>query len=132
MQDERSGTMPQDLGEAWEVISNVHIGLPVIQRGCGPRLFYLVKETGGDLKRFIDTGLTEVSEFHVLSEEEERGLAGQWEGRGLTVTYHSQKMDYMNEGFTVIYMRVSDPDSGANISIIPWFLLHGRPYPVFV
>ena len=54
-----------------------------------------------------------------------------WERNGLRAAYHRQQIDYMNWKATVTYLRVCDPATGTSISLIPWFMLPGRPYPVF-
>jgi len=38
----------------------------------------------------------------------------------------------MNQNVKIKYLQVSNPETGINISLIPWFSLPGRPYPIFL
>jgi len=116
----------------WKNLNKNHSGIPLILVDDESCLYYLVKDLHEELEKFIRTGKTQVKEFHVFPEEEELEMARQWENLGLTVTYHSQQLWYMSCRFKVTYLKVSSPDNGMSISLVPWFVLPGRPFPVFV
>ena len=49
---------------------------------------------------------------------------------GLTVTYHRQQVELVDR-ITIAYMKVEDPKTNLSVSMTPWFLVAGRPYPIF-
>lgn len=69
--------------------------------------------------------------MHVFSEEREQALIGGWKKLGLKVTHQYQQLEYMGRRVTIAYLKVRNPKTGVSISMIPWFMLPGRPYPVF-
>ena len=48
----------------------------------------------------------------------------------MTVTYHRQQVE-LEDRITITYMKVQNPQTDLSISIIPWFVVAGRPYPIF-
>jgi hypothetical protein len=38
----------------------------------------------------------------------------------------------MESSVIIKYLQVLNPKTDVSISLIPWFLLSGRPYPVFI
>jgi hypothetical protein len=41
-------------------------------------------------------------------------------------------MEYMHRKVTITYPQVSNHATGTKVSLIPWFLLPERPYPIFI
>jgi len=95
-------------------------------------LYLLIKDIHKDLNDFILSGIAQAYELHVFSEAQEKEMIGHWARFGLKATYRSQKITYMNTDIAIIYLHVRDPVAGVGISLILWFMLPGRPYPVFV
>jgi hypothetical protein len=57
-------------------------------------------------------------------------MTGLWTGLGMTVTYHRQQVELVDR-ITIAYMKVQNPQTGLSISMMPWFVVVGRPYPIF-
>ena len=95
-------------------------------------LYVLIKDTRKDLEDFLLSGRAEADEFHALSDEHEQSIADLCVRLGLTATYHNQAMDYMHRRFMVTYPKIRNPANAKSITLIPWFMLPGRPYPLFV
>jgi hypothetical protein len=108
---------------------------PVIVVDVPSKLFYiLIKDLNAELAKYILTGKSNMTEFHVLPEDQEKSIVNYWKGLGLTVTYRSQQIEYMKHTATIVFPQVLDPKSDENVkvSLIPWFMLPGRPFPMFV
>jgi len=84
------------------------------------------------LEDFILTGKTDASELHVFSRDNEFSMISNWARLGFDATYRSQQIDYMGHRLTIKYLNVRNPNTGVNISLIPWFMLPGRRYLIFV
>jgi len=123
--------IPQNTNEIQAFITDILQNIPVVFSDNKLGLYFLIKDLSKDLESFINTGKTELTEFSLFSKEQECAMATHWESLELTVTYHSQRITYMYKEVTIKYLRVKDPKTKANISLIPWFMLHGKPYPVF-
>jgi len=120
-----------EINEINEVLSNVFHNIPIILATGKNYLLFLIKDLEKKLDEFIITGKTEEYEFQVFSNDDLKEMETEWEKLDLTVTYHSQQMEYMQRKVTVTYPQVSDLKTDIKISLIPWFLLPGRPYPLF-
>jgi len=94
-------------------------------------LYYLVSDINEELDRFILTGEPEAIEYHVFPEEKELKMIRHFSRHGKIITYRSQQIFYMHRSVTIKYLEVSDLDTGMVVSFIPWFMLPGRPFPVF-
>ena len=94
--------------------------------------YLLLKDIQKELADFIHTGKTSGTEFRVLSELQEQALSSNCRGSGLAVTYHRHQLEYMHRRFSIIFPKVHNPDNDVTISLVPWFLSPGHPYPVFV
>lgn len=122
----------QDL---WNTLTKKKYSIPLIGgilsdgASC---LYLLIKDISKELEDFILTGKMCTAEIHVLPTEQERTIMERWKQMGLTVTYHRQRIEYMYREATITYLCVGDPVTGIKISLIPWFMLPGRPYPIFV
>jgi hypothetical protein len=96
-------------------------------------LYFLVRDISQELEEFILTGKKHSDELHVFSEEREREMIKVWRQLGLKVAYHYQQIEYMRCNVMITYLRVFNPATDINISLIPWFMLPpNRPYPIFV
>jgi len=99
-------------------------------------LYYLCSEINDELERFVRTGKQPEEdkgtnkEYHVFTHAQEDLIIGRWIGMGMTVKYHRQQVE-LADRITIAYMKVQNPQTGLSISIIPWFLVAGRPYPIF-
>ena len=106
--------------------------VPVALQAPGGRLWLLVKDLSEELEDFIRTGAASPNGLHVFPEEQEREMASQWRRLGLAVAYRSQRMECMHRQATITYMQASGPATETSVSLIPWFMRPGRPYPIFV
>ena len=104
----------------------------LILSGEGSCMYLLIKDIGKELEEFILGGKAEATELHVFTAKQEKALISKWKGLGMEATYHSQQIEYMYRRVTVTYLRVRDPASDSAISLIPWFMIPGRPFPVFI
>ena len=123
------GIIPQNTNEIQETVSGIFRNIPIIICTDESHLYYLVRDLSGDLEDFILTGKAEAGEFNVFSNE--RAMLMRWKQAGLSVTHHSQQIEYMFQKKIITYLQIANPLTGMKISLIPWFMLHGRPYPIF-
>jgi hypothetical protein len=115
----------------WNTPTKKKYSVPLILSDGASCLYLLIKDVSKELEDFILTGKTQTAEFHVLSAEQERTVMDRWKQMGLTVTYHRQRIEYMYREVTITYLCVGNPATGMKISLIPWFMLPRRPYPIF-
>jgi hypothetical protein len=106
--------------------------IPLVLADSRLRLYFLINDLDVSLEEFILSGMSDSVEFHVFPEDQEQEMIRLWRKLGLICTYHSQQIEYMYRLVTITYLRIHDPTTGASISLLPWFLLPGRPFPVFV
>jgi hypothetical protein len=110
--------------------------LPFVMGNGGSGLYYLVSDVSEELERFVQTGKQPKKdqgtddEYHVFPREQEEVMLNRWTDLGMTVTYHRQRVELASR-ITVAYMKVQNPKTNLSISMIPWFMIVGRPYPVF-
>jgi len=117
----------------WKSLITGGTPTPLILADGASCLYFLVEDVSEDLGDFIATGKTQLTSFHVFEEEREREMISHWEKLGLHVTYRSQQIEYMHRNrIAIVYLHVRDQENDMGISLLPWFLLPGRPYPVFV
>jgi hypothetical protein len=124
--------IPQKTDEVHEKIEKTMQDMPVIYAGNRTCLYYLVRELSKELAAFLSTGLTSASELRVFSGEREKALTRLWADAGLTLEYHRQQMEYMHHQVIIVYPQISSPATSISVSLILWFMLPNRPYPVFV
>jgi hypothetical protein len=125
------GMITQDTYEIQGAISDILRCVPIALSTGGGCIYILIKDINKELARFISTGRTEAAVFHTLSLEEMKATAECCEQHGLTLTYRSHCMEYMHRKVTITYPQVSNHATGIKVSLIPWFLLPDRPYPIF-
>jgi len=126
------GILTQNTNEKQETIKNILRDIPMILIDGCDCLYYLVRNLSEELDKFISTGKTDVNEFDVLPEAQQREMADHCERLDLSVTYHRQQMEYMNHKVTIKYPRITNPKTDMSVSTIPWFILPDRPYPIFI
>ena len=124
---EKNGT-----NERNEVLSKLFHDIPVVMTTGKNGLYFLIKDLDTALEDFISTGKAYTNEFHVFSNDDMQAMTVEWEKLGMTVAYRSQAMEYMDRNVTIIYPQIIDKTTGKKISLIPWFMLPGRPFPLFV
>ena len=117
--------------EYWNNEIKQNISLPIIFVDGATEVYLLISEISEKLEEYIHTGKTNADELHVLAEWQEQAMIRSWEEMGFVVRYRSQKINYMHRSVAVIYPQISNPATGVKISLLPWFMLPGRPYPVF-
>jgi len=125
------GMIPQNMGERQEALSSVLCGLPIVLAADAGTLYYLVRDIDQELEDFIATGRTETIDFQTIPGADMQSMADHWSRLGLDVAYLTHQMEYMGEKVTITYPQISNAATNMKISLIPWFLLNGRPYPVF-
>jgi len=121
----------QNINETQEALSSVFCGLPIALAASENCLYILIKDLEIKLENFISTGETVTTELQVFPDADMHAMEAQWTHLGLTVSYRSQQMEYMYRQVTITYPQVSNPKTGMEISLIPWFMLPNRPYPTF-
>ena len=126
--------IPQISKDAQAILADISNIIPVIMHDGGKKLYILCDSLDEGLEEFIRTGNPghRCGNYHTMPAEDEAELASQWRRQGLKVTYCSQQIEYMHRQATITYMQASEPAAETRISIIPWFILPGRPYPVFL
>jgi hypothetical protein len=95
-------------------------------------IYLLVENLHEDLERFIIDGNVDVFDIYVLPKETEIKLLAQCRDLGFTYRYRSQSIEYMHHRVMIWYLQMMDSKTGRRLSLIPWFMLPGRCYPVFV
>jgi len=113
-------------------IPNIFRDVPAVVIDGDACAYILVKELHAEMDEFVNTGEINTVELHVFSLDYEQELIRTWEAKGLKCTYRRQRLEYMRKSVTIIYIEVSNPQTGVRLSLIPWFMLPGRPYPIFV
>lgn len=125
--------IPQSINETQGIITEVFESVPVILHDSREKLYLLVKDLNHELEDFILTGkVNDDRNFHVLSHEQEQEMVSKWESLGLSVTYHNQQIDYMHQHVTITFLQVSNQLSDKKIVLMPWWMLPGRPFPIFI
>jgi len=125
------GMIPQDIIEMQELISNVLCGIPAALVSGDECVYILFKDLSEELEQFISTGRTDSNQFNALSREDMKAVAECCEQNGLALKYRNLRMDYMHYKVMVACPQISSPACSMRVSLIPWFTLPGRPYPVF-
>lgn len=109
---------------------------PLVIGNGGSALYYLVSDLSEGLEYFIRTGKRPEEdrgtdkEYHVFPQEQEALILNRWTELGMTVTYRRQQVE-LSSRITITYMKVQNPKTSLSISLIPWFVVAGRPYPIF-
>jgi hypothetical protein len=123
--------LPQK-NDFWKNLNKNIFDLPLIFVDNATCLYYLASDIDDELASFINTGRTNNNEFRVFPKEREETLVKHWTQLGLITTYHIQKIDYMHHRVSITYLKIRNHETGVSISILPWFMLPGRPFPVFI
>ena len=105
---------------------------PVVLKADDGSLYFLIRDIDPELERFIYTGHPRKLEHQTLPAAKMEALANTCSQLGLTLTYRSHHMIYMNDTTTIIYPHISSAATGMKISLIPWFIIPEHPFPAFV
>jgi len=95
-------------------------------------LYILIEDFDKELNDFIITGKSEYKEFHVLPKTKEEELINECEHLGFEYRYFNHRLEYMNEIVIIKYLKIHNPESGISISLIPWFVVPRKPFPIVV
>jgi len=114
-----------------ELFSHLINGLPIVLFDSTDILYFLVANLSDEMEEFLQAGKIEDRAIHVFSETEERNLVKYWKELGLKSKFCRQTMLYMEKKVEIVYLQVRNPETGFRVSLIPWFLLPNRLYPVF-
>ena len=121
----------QPKSENWNSEIKNKISFPIVFVDCESDIYLHINEINEELEKFILTEKTDALELHVLPEAQEQAKESYWRELGFMVTYHRQKFIYMHHSMSVVYPQIMNPATGAKIMLLPWFILPGRPYPIF-
>jgi len=103
---------------------------PFALRADNGEIYILIKDLPEEMEKFIGGKPFEWEELHVFSEAYEERVVRRWREHGYEYTYHRQSMEYMNRTITIKYLHVKNPETKVGVSLIPWFMLPKRKYPV--
>ena len=106
--------------------------LPSVYMDRASCLYILVEDISKELEDFILTGKTETRELHVFPYRQEQTMIIDWAQLGYTAAYRRQQIEYMGIEVTINYLTVRNAETGVRVSLIPWFMLPGRGYLVFI
>jgi len=121
---------PTDIQQ--ETLTTVLRKVPIVLVDSATEAYIFVKDLTNEMENFILTGRTEATTLNVFSESYTQELIQQWRSNGLKYKYRIQPFEYMHRQVTIKYLQVINPQTKINISLIPWFLLPHRPYPLFL
>jgi len=93
-------------------------------------IYILIKDLPEEMENFIGGEPFKGEELHVFSEAYEKRVLRRWREHGYECTYHRQSMEYMSRTITIKYLHVKNPETKIGVSLIPWFMLPRRKYPV--
>jgi len=134
------GMITQDIIDIQEICEKVLPIVPTVS-AKDTHCYILVRDLNDDLQKFIETGKTTtnesddinaVSEIGVFSDADEKKLILSWQANEYEHMFKKQPLEYMHRRISVKYLIVRNPKTNISVSLIPWFMLPERPYPVFV
>jgi len=125
------GMITQDIDNLQEILEMV---LPIVPAVLNrdKHFYILIKDINNDLHKFITTGKAVANEIDVFNDEYEKELILTWQKSGYEYKYRNQTVEYMHRSVSIRYLTVNNPRTNISVSLIPWFMLPGRLYPVFV
>ena len=115
-----------------KTLENVLHEVPIVLAGSKNEAFILVKDVSEALTEFLRTGIVNCREQRVFPDAYEQEIIERCCLSGLCYTYCSQPFEYKRKTVTIKYLQIYNPRTTVSISLVPWFLLKGRPYPIFV
>ena len=127
-----TGMITQNENNTQDILKKVYDEVPVILSARDGKFYLLIKELNKKLNNFIIDGEKTGDLYHALSTEQESYIAKLCREQKFTLTYRSQRMEYLKCEVAIIYPQISSPENDMAISIVPWFFLPHQPYPVFV
>ena len=125
------GIITQDITNVQEVLETV---LPIVPTVLtkDTHFYVLLKDLNDELQKFINTEKAGANEIDVFTAEYENELVFTWQKNGYEYKSQNQTVEYFHRRVSVRYLTVNNPRTNISVSLIPWFILPGRPYPVFV
>jgi len=93
-------------------------------------IYILIKDLTAEMDNFINGEPFKGEELHVFSEAYEKRVARRWREHGYECAYRRQSVEYMGRTITIKYLHVKNPETKIDVSLIPWFMLPKRKYPV--
>jgi hypothetical protein len=125
------GIISQNEVNIQETISTVlHIVPTVIT--CDKGAYILVRDVSKDLEEYLQTGKKKTAVINAIDEKLEQELTTKWRADGYKYSFRHQILEYMHKRISVRYPEVTNPNTHTSVSLLPWCMLPGRPYPVFV
>jgi hypothetical protein len=124
--------LSQNTSEIQQTIEGVLSGLPIVLVDGDECAYFLIKDLPGEIENFIQTGEGSDYDLHVFPETFEEVLIRMWLKAGFEYSYGTQTIYCMKNSITIKYMRVRNPRIRLCVSFMPWFMLPGRPYPVYI
>ena len=103
----------------------------VLERDDDGKIYILLAEFSEGLEKWISTGKTEELDFKTLPDDKEREFRSMCSENGYKVTNGSQKMHFMNHDAEIAYIGAIEPKSGVSVTLMPWFMIPRKKYPVF-
>jgi len=125
------GIITQDITDIQEVSKLVFPNIPIVYSDDN-HFYILIKDLNNELNKYINSEDIEATEINAFTDEFEKELILNWQTSGYEYKFQNQTVEYMHRRISVRYLTVSNPHTYINVSLIPWFMLPGRPYPVFV
>jgi len=113
----------------------VYNEIPIIQDASGGAIYILMKDLPEKTANYIQGEMGEIEEgmeLPVLAEGYEKMVLAGWRSRGFECTNGRQSMEYMKCNVIIRYLHVINPETGASIFLIPWFMLPRKKHPVQV
>lgn len=114
------------------ILYRTYNSLPYIINGGKSDRYILIKALPDDLNEWIITGKTKGITFRILTTNEENELKSMCRRLKLKFRRGRQTMEYMGYTAEIEYPRIVDPVNKTCVSLIPWFMLHRKKYPVFI
>jgi len=118
--------------EKQDLMGKILRDVPVVLTGANNEAYLLIKDPPTETEAYIEGFIGRPEELRVLPEETERAIIRRCALFGCTYSYRSQAVEYMHRVVRIKYLRITNPKTGVSLSPIPWFMLPGRPYPVFL
>ena len=127
-----------------ETLKNILQNIPAVIVNDKNEVFILIKNLDKRLEKFISEGIlgtdenegddlsNDINVLNTLPEEHEQELITQWRLAGLEYRYRSQPFEFRGKKKSIRYIQVRNPQTGVTVSLIPWFLVPGKPYPIFL
>ena len=118
--------------EKQDLFGKILRNAPFVFTVSNSEAYLLIRDLPAETEAYIERLIGKPEELRVLSEETERAVIRLCGLHEYEYSCHSQTIEYMHRDVRITYPRITNPKTSASISLIPWFMLVGRPYPVFL